>query len=163
MQVVCDTCGKSVAGKRRLQEHIQRKHNSIFSCKHCDQIFKSNEELKAHKLKSHKPAIKPQMCPHCGKIIKSYGMKRHILTHISDITCKICREKFLTQEELDAHTKRHEENPNYRILKKRNIQEWMNILIKYFRCRIIYVLVTIRINKLEGEGTRDKRTEEKLF
>ena len=62
------------------------------------------------------------MCPHCGKIIKSYGMKRHILTHISDITCKICREKFLTQEELDAHTKRHEENPNYRILKKRNIQ-----------------------------------------
>ena len=60
VQVVCHTCGKSVAGKKRLLEHIQRKHNSIFSCKDCDKQFKSIEELKLHRIKAHKPVIKPQ-------------------------------------------------------------------------------------------------------
>ena len=121
-RVFCDTCGKSLAGERKLQEHIKNKHSKTFACKECDKSFDNNDELKAHKLKDHKPALKNEMCPHCGKIIRSYGMKRHILTHISDITCKICHEKFLTQDDLDEHTKRHEEDPSYRVLKKRNIQ-----------------------------------------
>ena len=64
---------------------------------------------------------KNEMCPHCGKIIRQDGMKRHILTHISDISCKLCHMKFLTNEELDEHMRKHEENPNYRLLKKKVI------------------------------------------
>ena len=57
--VVCDTCGRSCAGKRRLREHIQRRHNRTYTCKVCELVFNSSEELKTHRLKSHKPARKP--------------------------------------------------------------------------------------------------------
>ena len=62
-----------------------------------------------------------EMCPHCGKIIHS-KLKRHILTHFSNICCKLCSEKFMTQEELETHMKKHEENPNYCKRKQRTIQ-----------------------------------------
>lgn len=83
--------------------------------------YSNHDELKAHKIRNHKQVSKNEMCPHCGKIIRQDGMKRHILTHISDISCKLCHMKFLTNEELDDHMRKHEENPHYRLLKKKTI------------------------------------------
>jgi KRAB domain-containing zinc finger protein len=66
--------------------------------------------------------LKIEICPFCGKTMNAYSKKRHLLTHTSDIKCKICHEKFNTHEELEIHTRKHEENPNYRMSRKKNIR-----------------------------------------
>ena len=81
-------------------------------------------------------------------MIRTLFKRRHLLTHTSDIVCKICREKFVTQEELDLHTQKHEENPNYRSSRKKNIkcdtckrgfanvQEYGHHICKHYGCEL---------------------------
>ena len=131
----CDICGKTYAGKRRLNEHYERKHNkpektrakkqqkkTSFLCKPCEISFPTSEERKAHRLEMHKPEQKMEICPYCGKMMNIYSKKRHILSHTSDITCSLCKEKLATQEDLDAHMKKHEQNPSYRMTQKKTIK-----------------------------------------
>ena len=73
-RVVCDTCGRSCAGPRRLQEHIKNRHSKDkkFKCRTCSQILDSLEEYKEHRKEEHpKKKESGEMCPHCGKIVHS--------------------------------------------------------------------------------------------
>lgn len=134
----CDICGKTCAGPRRLAEHMARKHDPTnpkrdkpksmkpprtkWTCKHCDLVFPTHEEIKKHRAENHAPHMMMELCLFCGKNINKYSMKRHMLTHTSDISCSICYEKFVTTNELDMHMKKHEENPNFRPTRKKNIK-----------------------------------------
>ena len=131
-------------GQRRLQEHIKRRHNRTFPCKACDLVFNTNDELKTHRRESHKPTRKPEICPHCGKIIHS-KLKRHILTHVSNICCKLCSEKFMTQEELDVHMKKHDENPNYC---KRKQTLLMSCLLNKYLIKILLKCLVDKLNDI---------------
>ena len=161
--VACDICGRTCAGERRLQEHIIRKHKTSRKCKDCDGVFGSADELKSHRAQVHKNdsnEVKREVCPYCGKMINSYFKKRHLLTHTSNIVCTICREKFQTQDELDAHTKRHEEDPNYRTSRKKtikcetchrgfsNIQDYGVHICKHYDCELCEARFRIRRNMI---------------
>ena len=78
-------------------------------------------------------------------------MKRHILTHISDISCKLCHMKFLTNEELDDHMRKHEENPHYRLLKKKVIlylTQVLNIRVEFHYIESLSVVKTTKQSQL---------------
>ena len=58
----CKVCGKEDASDH-LKNHIEAKHldDIVLSCDHCDNVFRTRNSLKCHKLKFHNPETIPPM------------------------------------------------------------------------------------------------------
>jgi len=124
LSVICDECGKTLSSQRRLREHIKNKHdqNKTYKCKECDKVFKNQTEYKSHNAIVHKQKKGPEMCPECGKMIHFSSLKRHRLIHMSSHRCDQCGTRCVSQEALEAHIKKHQEDPNYCKKRLRTIQ-----------------------------------------
>ena len=79
MPIKCDLCDTYYAGKRRLKEHMERKHEKYFKCKKCGESCFGIENLRKHREEVHQQAPKKQrgrkpgdkltevVCDTCGK------------------------------------------------------------------------------------------------
>ena len=58
----CKVCGKEDASCH-MKNHIEAKHldDIVLSCDHCDNVFRTRNSLKCHKLKFHNPETIPPM------------------------------------------------------------------------------------------------------
>ena len=58
----CKVCGKEEAS-HHLKNHIEAKHldDIVLPCDHCDNVFRTRNSLKCHKLKFHNPETIPPM------------------------------------------------------------------------------------------------------
>ncbi|XP_012057977.1 PREDICTED: zinc finger protein OZF-like [Atta cephalotes] len=74
----CDICGNCFVAKQGLQQHIAQKHEELFTCNYCTEVFHTKTLL-----------------------------NQHLLTHIGDRphTCKICLKTFLRLHHLTEHIK----------------------------------------------------------
>ncbi|XP_075971115.1 uncharacterized protein LOC142973349 isoform X2 [Anticarsia gemmatalis] len=75
-------------------------------------IVKTEIKRKPSKPKE-KSTGRKSVCPHCGKLIFSSAMKRHLINHtaIRSYKCDQCRKSFFTINQLTAHKELHNE-PN---------------------------------------------------
>ncbi|KAG5344359.1 ZN205 protein, partial [Acromyrmex heyeri] len=74
----CDICGNCFVAKQGLQRHIAQKHEELFMCNYCTEVFHTKTLL-----------------------------NQHLLTHIGDRphTCKICLKRFFRLHHLTEHIK----------------------------------------------------------
>lgn len=85
-QVSCELCGKTMANKKGLTQHIKECHPSTDTamveliCPYCEKVSKTKEALRLHVRNNHtNPDI---ICPHCNFTTK-FGrcMKLHLVKH----------------------------------------------------------------------------------
>ncbi|XP_048513327.1 zinc finger and BTB domain-containing protein 41-like [Athalia rosae] len=104
----CHKCKKTYHSKKNHLYHDKTVHsdfsNQKLTCFICERNVKT-KSFKKHVLK-HKSVLK---CELCKKVAYNFkNLERHILDHHRDKNyprkeCKVCGQKFLTKEQLDAH------------------------------------------------------------
>lgn len=114
--VKCKGCKKWYSSKSSLYKHRKRctgkplvhtqvaevSHLNTQNCPNCDQQFLSEESLIRHK-QHCKPSIDRVTCD-CGEIFTSVEQKlAHADSCLANCTCKTCRLKFNSPEELESH------------------------------------------------------------
>lgn len=98
----CDTCEATFIHKKSLDRHILNHSGIEYPCTEpgCEKIFNRSDKLVAHIRTVHNksaPAVKKKPkgnqsknsedipCVECGKMIKKYNMKLHVLTHTGEV------------------------------------------------------------------------------
>ncbi|GAB0087909.1 hypothetical protein DMENIID0001_022740 [Sergentomyia squamirostris] len=115
-KTICEVCGKEFANKSRLEHHMtSHMDGKPHQCPHCEKCFKWTFALSRH-LKLHEQSddeVKLFKCQICGK---TYKFERYLKFHIKNIhekqneyKCKWCKKSFISQAELLAHWKTHNE------------------------------------------------------
>lgn len=82
----CDKCGKVLANKKNLRQHIREVHPSSDTkaedliCPECGKMMKTTEALRIHRRNSH---LKPDLdCPYCPYTTKFKNcMNLHMAKH----------------------------------------------------------------------------------
>ncbi|XP_021931003.1 zinc finger protein 154-like isoform X2 [Zootermopsis nevadensis] len=110
-QKQCDDCGKWLKNDSTFQSHIKSHGSQLFSCPHCDKVYKFAQSLRAH-LQSHSDA-RPHECLECGKTFK---LKKVLMTHAVQHTgerpykCPHCPRTFASSGNYYSHKKRMHAN-----------------------------------------------------
>lgn len=114
--IKCQDCKKFFASKNTLYKHrlfkrcrpdesakaVENNHLKFQNCSNCDQQFLSEESLSRHK-QHCKPSIDRLTCD-CGEVFSSVELKwSHADSCSLNSTCKICKLKFNSADELESH------------------------------------------------------------
>ncbi|CAH0546341.1 unnamed protein product [Brassicogethes aeneus] len=113
VKVPCHICGKMVL-KRSLVDHVKLHTNEkAYSCPVCEESFKTQGHLRAHRISKHEPK---EMCEICGAQIKRNHIRRHLLKHgdIRKYKCTTCDKSFKTVSALQQHKLIHENFARHR-------------------------------------------------
>ena len=65
----CDQCGKKLASKKRLVQHIQQTHSKQVICEICNRKIANPAQLKRHKVFTHKKTEGAWFCQKCPKSV----------------------------------------------------------------------------------------------
>jgi len=102
----CDACGFKCQSRRRLKEHLDRKHGSNYNydCEYCGKKFKVKSDMRLHIRFKHKEG--PIICDVCGKTCSnsnSLYVHQKWAHFKPEYECEICKRRMVTQENLDQH------------------------------------------------------------
>ncbi|XP_045889739.1 zinc finger protein 37 homolog isoform X3 [Micropterus dolomieu] len=107
--VQCETCGKALKYKSRLQRHLRiHTKQKPHTCETCGKNFQSDSSLKVH-IRTH-TGEKPYCCETCGKRFRLRGhLTEHMRTHTGEkpYLCQICGKGFGKAYHLTRHKKLH--------------------------------------------------------
>ncbi|KAL9884194.1 uncharacterized protein ACN427_011154 [Glossina fuscipes fuscipes] len=111
---VCDQCGKKIAGKYALKQHLLE-HSGIikptWSCDQCDAKLNSHYSLKRHKEIKHNDGSTLYICSECGKCSTSVhalrNHKKNVHQTIRKYKCNICDKAFKIALTLREHMASH--------------------------------------------------------
>ncbi|KAK7070335.1 hypothetical protein SK128_009814, partial [Halocaridina rubra] len=108
-RVVCNTCGKSLACRANLSEHM-RIHTGErpFVCDECGASFTAKSNLRTHK-RLH-TGERPYMCGICGKTFsQSSHLPSHMRVHTGErpYDCTECPKSFSSSTTLRNHLRIH--------------------------------------------------------
>lgn len=118
----CNVCKYISNSKQCLMRHFERRHPGLkydfaFKCKHCDEFFKSNFEVKRHSKIVH-PVVqtmeRPSICFGRCSICKKFSTSKcNYLKHMKtmhpqceiniDFKCQYCEEFFKNDDRLNQH------------------------------------------------------------
>lgn len=107
----CDECGKVFPEGYRLKNHKRDAHDKSkhFSCDICGKVFTSTRYLHRHRVCVHKQT--ESVCRVCAKLFPTKEeLRLHIKTaheETDSLTCGVCRKKFPSLRDLDAHRPEH--------------------------------------------------------
>jgi uncharacterized Zn-finger protein len=107
----CDECGKVFPEGYRLRNHKRDAHDKSkhFSCDICGKVFTSTRYLHRHRVCVHKQT--ESVCRVCAKLFPTKEeLRLHIKTvheETDSLTCGVCRKKFPSLRDLDAHRPEH--------------------------------------------------------
>ncbi|XP_061164641.1 zinc finger Y-chromosomal protein 1-like [Saccostrea echinata] len=111
MEFKCDECGKVFPEGYRLRNHKRDAHDKSkhFSCDICGKVFTSTRYLHRHRVCVHKQT--ESVCRVCAKLFPTKEeLRLHIKTvheETDSLTCGVCRKKFPSLRDLDAHRPEH--------------------------------------------------------
>eukprot|EP00099_Drosophila_melanogaster_P010666 NP_001284974.1 uncharacterized protein Dmel_CG3032, isoform B [Drosophila melanogaster] len=106
----CQVCGRRMAKKFMLLQHMLMHSNDKLPCEHCGRRFARRFELEAHVRAVHLK-LKPFPCHHCPESFASRKTLRHheyIHTGEKPYICDTCGQAFRQQTCLKNHRKVHE-------------------------------------------------------
>ena len=105
----CNVCGKNLATKEILRDHIKIIHmKKIYKqCSLCELKFPTEAALKLHINIIHSAVSKKLPCNQCGKTFgTSFKVKTHIrLTHGDPFICQLCGNSYTRKTGLLNHEK----------------------------------------------------------
>lgn len=105
-ELACDACDFKCPNKRRLKEHLERRHAIDFKyeCDYCAKKFKVKGDMRLHVRFKHKEG--PIVCDVCGKTCSnsnSLYVHQKWAHYKPKFECEICHRRMVTQENLDQH------------------------------------------------------------
>lgn len=119
----CNVCEKIFVSTRKLRQHFAKRHPGLelnvgYKCRHCDEFFKTIEEVKSHSMLFHEGKRQRQKnidgkcrCNVCGQLFTyTYLLHPHFKRYHPDsqlkfdYKCRHCDEFFETTEELRMHS-----------------------------------------------------------
>ena len=117
----------------KQENEIQSYKYAKFQCKICQKILTTNSILKTHK-KTHQK----QQCKVCNRKCSPKSFEKHMKSHQNEkserkFKCKICFQKFWTNQQLYKHVKGHSKRfqcdlcENYSAAFKRDIMKHLNL------------------------------------
>ena len=113
----CETCQSAFLTKQSLRRHEQTHDEGkieSYTCKICEQKFRTTYFMKLHRMKVHE-GITGHPCVDCDKTFDSYrSLVDHRVTHIGDretFGCDECSVKFFSKQSLRRHLISHGKGP----------------------------------------------------
>ncbi|XP_054086725.1 zinc finger protein 726 isoform X2 [Zeugodacus cucurbitae] len=106
----CNVCGRRMAKKFMLVQHMLVHSNDKMPCEHCGRLFIRKFELEAH-VKAVHMKLKPFECQYCSECFASRKTLRHheyIHTGEKPYVCDVCGQGYRQQTCLKNHRKSHE-------------------------------------------------------
>lgn len=106
----CKICGRRMAKKFMLVQHMLVHSNDKMPCEHCGRQFIRKFELEAH-VKAVHMKLKPFECQYCSECFASRKTLRHheyIHTGEKPYVCDVCGQAYRQQTCLKNHRKSHE-------------------------------------------------------
>ncbi|XP_017492887.1 PREDICTED: zinc finger protein 235 [Rhagoletis zephyria] len=110
MKYECNVCGRRMAKKFMLVQHMLVHSTDKMPCEHCGRQFIRKFELEAHVRAVHMK-LKPFECQYCAECFASRKTLRHheyIHTGEKPYVCDICGQAYRQQTCLKNHRKSHE-------------------------------------------------------
>jgi KRAB domain-containing zinc finger protein len=101
----CDQCGKNLASKSGLRDHMHLHEGKEVNCDKCDKVFKRMLNLNIHIKTIHSDKI--FVCQHCTKECRN---RRALRIHIGQyheerrFQCNLCEKRFVDGLKLQKHT-----------------------------------------------------------
>lgn len=112
---ICKECDKTFRTKSACRKHYLRhfKGEASFKCGVCEEMFKSEEQLKIHSAThEEKQKTGAYRCGFCLRVYKSQeDLDAHVPVHETGLihTCEHCPAKFYTEDDLVNHITKHGE------------------------------------------------------
>jgi hypothetical protein len=78
----CDQCGKKLVSKIRLLAHVRQAHSSHIICDICNKKIANPDQLKRHKVFTHKETKGAFFCEKCPKSV--FFLKKTYEHHLKD-------------------------------------------------------------------------------
>lgn len=106
----CNICGRRMAKKFMLVQHMLVHSNDKIPCEHCGRLFIRKFELEAH-VKAVHMKLKPFECQYCSECFASKKTLRHheyIHTGEKPYVCDVCGQAYRQQTCLKNHRKSHQ-------------------------------------------------------
>jgi len=134
---ICDICGRTdfehiMAYRRHMKTHSEQ----VYTCKICQQQFKSISELSNHKKDEHLDVI-GQFCDICGIVVPS--LKTHNRFKHAPANCDICGKQFAHKDSLSRHIQTTHD-------KRHTVQ--CDVCNKEFSCRSTLTKHLKRVHKM---------------
>ncbi|XP_037938463.1 zinc finger protein 724-like [Teleopsis dalmanni] len=110
MKYECNVCGRRMAKKFMLVQHMLVHSTEKMPCEHCGKQFIRKFELEAH-IRAVHMKLKPFECQYCSECFASRKTLRHheyIHTGEKPYVCDICGQAYRQQTCLKNHRKSHE-------------------------------------------------------
>lgn len=111
LKYICPKCPYKINRKDSLNKHIKRMHEISYDyeCDICVKKFKTKDVLTKHKNLVHTEmqSINCDECDHVSKNLHALKEHKRIKHFKSEFFCKICKQYFRTQDNLEQHSKRH--------------------------------------------------------
>lgn len=114
MQHECKVCGRRMAKRFMLVQHMLMHSADKMPCEHCGRLFARKFELEAH-IRAVHLKLKPFDCKYCSESFASRKTLRHheyIHTGEKPYVCDVCGQAFRQQTCLKNHGKVHEKMPS---------------------------------------------------
>ncbi|XP_034118284.1 zinc finger protein 93 [Drosophila albomicans] len=106
----CQVCGRRMAKRFMLVQHMLMHSNDKMPCEHCGRLFARKFELEAH-IRAVHLKLKPFDCKYCAESFASRKTLRHheyIHTGEKPYVCQVCGQAFRQQTCLKNHGKVHD-------------------------------------------------------
>ncbi|XP_001354918.2 zinc finger protein 782 [Drosophila pseudoobscura] len=106
----CQVCGRRMAKKFMLLQHMLMHSTDKMPCEHCGKLFARKFELEAH-IRAVHLKLKPFACKYCSECFASRKTLRHheyIHTGEKPYVCDVCGQRFRQQTCLKNHRKVHD-------------------------------------------------------
>ena len=108
---VCDTCGHSTHIKECFRRHLETHNEKSIICDQCAQTFKSQHNLKLHKLNKHSEKLFKCNFPGCED--KTFARPTDVSGHIKrchrekeyNFKCDHCPKRFISSQQRLKHVK----------------------------------------------------------